>query len=178
MQAAYIETLPLWMHCRTKEKVAAITVLVLNPEHYTTLTQEIRWRWLEGEVQCFGGMGGGQVSVVYDLVWLSDRGEVWRKGGERQPCAFEMEVCGSAMQRGAAPSSHKSVTHQNHIITTFSDTLISCFTRARKTRAGWGKSLRKRCPAILWAFSLHQTTICYWFWVTWNFKQWQLLCLI
>lgn len=37
-----------------------------------------------------------------------------RRGGERQPCAFEMKVCGSVMQRGAAPLSHKSVTSKPH----------------------------------------------------------------
>lgn len=67
----------------------------------------IRWRLLEGE--WFGGTGGGQCCLR-----RSDRGEVWRRGGERQPCAFEMEVCGSAMQRGTAPSSHKSVTSKPH----------------------------------------------------------------
>lgn len=108
----------------------------------TTLTQEIRWR------RCFWGMGGGQVSVVYELVWLSDRGEAgngspaplkWRCVG--QWCREEQHLC---------PINQ---SHQNHIITTFSDTLISCFTGARKTRAGWGKSLRKpsNSSCLLWS---------------------------
>ncbi len=94
----------------SKEKVVGvISVLVLNPEHWfksmeTWPTQD---RYTEQHSlrsdedfwkgrcfkECFWGMGGGQVSVVYELAWLSDRGEVWRRGGEQQPCAFEMEVC-------------------------------------------------------------------------------------
>lgn len=53
----------------------------------------------------------------------------WRCVGQR--CREEQHLC------------PVNQSHQNHIITTFSDTLISCFTWARKTRAGWGEESEK-----------------------------------
>lgn len=118
----------------------------------------IRWRLLEGE--CFGGMGGGQ------CLRRSDRGEVCRRGGERQPCAFEMEVCGSAMQRVTAPSSHKSVTSKPHHyhIPWRADILLHM---GKKNEHVGGRVWESHFQQSF-VFSCCQPTICYSFWGSWH----------
>ncbi len=137
----------------SKEKVVGvISVLVLNPEHWfismeTWPTQD---RYTEQHSlrsdedcwkgRCFWGIGGGQVSVVYELAWLSDRGE----GVEERRWTAALRLWnGGVWCREEQHLCPINQSHQNHIITTFSDTLIILLHMGKKNKSRVGEESEK-----------------------------------